>query len=133
MYNEQICGIIELASFHVFKPYHIEFVRRVGEIIASAILNAKINYKTKLLLEETQYQAEQMRAQEEEMRQNMEELHATQEEMHRKQQEIEQANNKMQNNEQVLRKTIERSREKEHTMNARIAELEAKLRDAGIE
>lgn len=126
MYNDKISGIIELASFQVFKPYHIEFVRRVGEIIASAILNAQINHKTQLLLEETQHQAEQMRAQEEEMRQNMEELHATQEEMYRKQQEVEIANRKMQSNEEILKKTITKVKDKENELQKLLQESEAR-------
>ncbi len=57
------------------------------ESLASTLISASDNDRTKLLLEESQHRAEEMRAQEEEMRQNMEELNATQEEMHRKEQE----------------------------------------------
>ncbi len=113
MYNEQICGMIELASFQVFEPHHIEFVRRVGEIVASAIMTTQSNEKTQHLLRETQAQSEQMRAQEEEMRQNLEELHATQEEMQRKQQEIEAASAKLTANDAILRKTVDRLKAKE--------------------
>jgi PAS domain S-box-containing protein len=82
--NDQILGIVELASFHKFQKYQIEFIEKLGESIASTIANAKVNERTKKLLEESQEQSEQMRAQEEEMRQNMEELHATQEDLQRK-------------------------------------------------
>lgn len=116
-YNENICGIIELASFSVFQPHHIEFVRRVGEIIASAILTAQNNEKTQLLLRETQVQAEQMRAQEEEMRQNLEELTATQEEMQRRQEDMERSNKKMLNNELILKKMVEKLRTKEQEVH----------------
>lgn len=119
-YNELVCGMIELASFEVFQPYHIEFVRRVGEIIASAILTAQSNEKTQLLLRETQQQAEQMRAQEEEMRQNLEELNATQEEMQRRQADIESSNQRMKDNEIVLKKMIEQFKEKEADYLAKI-------------
>ena len=112
-YNQNICGIIELASFNVFQPHHIEFVRRVGEIIASAILTAQSQEKTQLLLIETQQQAEQMRAQEEEMRQNVEELNATQEEMQRRQAEIEGSNQRMKSNELILKKMLEKLQDKE--------------------
>ncbi len=123
-YNEQICGMIELASFKTFQPFHIEFVGRVGEIIASAILSVKINEKTQKLLRETQEQAEQMRAQEEEMRQNMEELHATQEEMQRKQKEIEIANQRMIANEEIFRKNMEKLKDKETALNKLLEESE---------
>jgi hypothetical protein len=81
--NEDVFGVIELASFSILKKYQIDFLIKLGENIASTVSNAKITIRTKKLLEESQMQAEQMRNQEEEMRQNMEELHATQEEMKR--------------------------------------------------
>ncbi|TAH19943.1 MAG: GAF domain-containing protein [Cytophagales bacterium] len=122
-YNENICGIIELASFNTFQPYHIEFVRRVGEIVASAILTSQNNEKTQELLRETQHQSEQMRAQEEEMRQNLEELNATQEEMQRRQTEMELTNIKMKNNEEVLKKLVIKMQSKEQENKQQKEEL----------
>lgn len=81
--NDQIFGVVEIASFGSFKDYEIEFVKRIAESIASTISAVKINARTQRLLSESQQMTEEMRAQEEEMRQNMEELQATQEEMQR--------------------------------------------------
>jgi GAF domain-containing protein len=85
--NDRVEGIIELASFTKFDDHQISFIEKVGENIASYIQNVRINEKTRLLLNESQQQAEILRAQEEEMRQNLEELAATQEEIHRKENE----------------------------------------------
>lgn len=87
--NDQIFGVVELASFGTFQDFEIDFVKKIAESIASTISSVKVNARTQRLLEESQEMTEQMRAQEEEMRQNMEELQATQEEMQRGQSESE--------------------------------------------
>ncbi len=87
--NEDVYGIVEIASFRDILPYQQEFVEKVGENIASTILSAKISERTRYLLEATREQTDALRAQEEELRQNMEELQTTQEEMRRVNRELE--------------------------------------------
>ena len=86
--NEQVEGVLELASFQEFDPHQIRFVQTLGETIAATIHAMRGSIQTKQLLAESQQQAEEMRAQEEEMRQNMEELQATQDDMARVQAEM---------------------------------------------
>ncbi len=87
--EEEILGLVELASFKDYEPHQIDFLHALAENIGATIFNTRNNNKTRKLLEESQQQTEQMRAQEEEMRQNQEEWQATQEELARQKQESE--------------------------------------------
>lgn len=87
IYNDEVIGVIELASFCTLERHEIELVERAAGSIAAALAKVKINAETRRLYEQSQQQAEELRAQEEEMRQNMEELLAIQEEQQRKEKE----------------------------------------------
>lgn len=86
--NDEIFGVIEMASFHVFQEHEIGFVEKTAESIALTISTVRTNMQTAKLLRETQIQAEKMSQQEEELRQNLEEMQATQEESERREVEM---------------------------------------------
>ena len=85
--NDDVFGIMELASFQNLEDYKINFVEKVAESIASTISTVKINERTNNLLNQSKVQAEELASKEEEMRHNMEELQATQEEAARRENE----------------------------------------------
>lgn len=89
MSNEEITGVMELASFHAFNEGQIEYLKKASEAIAASLISVKTTERIKGLLNDSQQRTEELRAQEEEMRQNMEELSATQEEMSRSNAEVE--------------------------------------------
>jgi len=78
-FEENVLGVLEIASFNLLERYQIDFVERVAESIASAVSITKINERTSKLLERSNIEAEQRSLKEEELRQNLEELQATQE------------------------------------------------------
>ena len=80
IWNDQVFGIIEMASFKHLEEYKIQFVQRVAENIATTISTMESNLKTEKLLQETRAQADQLVKQEEQMRQSMEDLKQAQEE-----------------------------------------------------
>lgn len=134
--EEDVLGVIEIATFGKFEDYQVKFVEEASLSIASTLKSTETNKRTKELLEKTQQQAEEMSAQEEEMRQNMEELQATQEESTRKADEYERQLNEAQQKEERLQKELEEARQKSKENKEeldkalkRIKELEAKLKN----
>jgi PAS domain S-box-containing protein len=103
--NDKMCGVVELASFHVFAEYQVSFIQKISENIASTIFNYRTTDMTRHLLEQAQQQAEELRATEEEMRQNLEELSSTQEELNRQFAQSEVIKREMQARELVLNYT----------------------------
>jgi len=80
VWNDQVFGIIEIASLNRLETYKIQFVQRVAENIATTISTMESNLRTEQLLKETRAQADQLLVQEEQVRQNMEALKLAQEE-----------------------------------------------------
>ncbi len=78
-FEDDILGIVELASFKEFQDFEIKFVEEVAQSIASTLLTAKINNRTEQLLNESRKQSEELALQEVEARQNIEEMRSAQE------------------------------------------------------
>lgn len=67
--NEEVFGVIEIASFNEFEDYQVKFVERLAETTASTINTVKVNEQTKVLLEQSQESSEKMRTKEDNMEQ----------------------------------------------------------------
>jgi len=78
--DDQVLGVLELASFNVFQDFEIKFVERIASSIATTIANVRVAEETSKLLALSKEQTEKMKDQEDMMKQNIEELEATQEE-----------------------------------------------------
>jgi putative methionine-R-sulfoxide reductase with GAF domain len=111
--NQEVFGVIELASLGTFAPYQVAFVESISENIAATLANVQNAERNRQMLHEAQVMTEQLRSQEEEMRQNMEELMATQDEMARKQVELVDKQKKLEANEQIMKRAYEKMREQE--------------------
>ncbi|MCU0393360.1 MAG: GAF domain-containing protein [Thermoflexibacter sp.] len=127
--NEKVFGVVELTSFEQFEPYQLEFLEKVAENIAATISSFRNTEIMSKLLRESQEQSEMLRSQEEEMRQNFEELLTTQEQMKRKQEEVEITNRKLQANEMILKKAMEKTKEQSQELQKVNEELAQKQID----
>ncbi|HPW66260.1 MAG TPA: PAS domain S-box protein [Salinivirgaceae bacterium] len=87
--NDDILGVVEIASFNPIVEHEIEFIEKACYGLASTIAARQVSERTNRLLEQTKIQTEELTQKEEEMRQNMEELIATQEEFAKRDAEIE--------------------------------------------
>lgn len=65
--NDEVFGVIEIASFNKFSEYQIKFVERLAETTASTINTVKVNEQTKKLLKQSQEASEIMKHKEDEM------------------------------------------------------------------
>ena len=74
MLNERVYGVLEIASFKIFRKLDEELIQKFAEQFASAIANGQINKNTEDLLRESQLKTETMRVREEEMNNYIDEL-----------------------------------------------------------
>ncbi len=93
--EDEVLGVLELASFNDFRPHEVEFLEKVAESIAASLITVRLHQQTSQYLERFRQQAEEMKAQDEELRQNIEELQATHEQMERLKLEETERNEKM--------------------------------------
>jgi PAS domain S-box-containing protein len=77
--QEDVLGIIELASFKTIRDFEAGFVESIAESTAITLSSLRSNIRTASLLKESQSQAEALAEQEEKMRHSMEQLKHTQE------------------------------------------------------
>ncbi len=82
-FQENIQGVLEVASFKKFERYEKEFLESVSEKIATSLNSVKSKFRTNQLLKDAQVLNEQLKSQEEEMKVNMEMMAQTQSEIAR--------------------------------------------------
>lgn len=72
--NEEIFGVVEIASFKNIEDYQVKFVEDLSESIASTLSSVKMAMNTKTLLDKAEEANKEMRSKEEQMEEIQDEL-----------------------------------------------------------
>ncbi|MFN3316024.1 MAG: GAF domain-containing protein, partial [Raineya sp.] len=80
-YNDEVIGVMELASFEDFQPHQIDFLKSIAEVTASTIITVYSNDATRMLLVDMQSKTQSIQEKEEQLRQNTIQLTSAQEEL----------------------------------------------------
>lgn len=72
--DQQVMGVMELASLGEMPSHQIEFIRQLADALATTLAKVKANLQTRKLFEQTKKQAEALASQEKVYRENMVQL-----------------------------------------------------------
>lgn len=114
--NDNILGVLEIASFNIFKDFEIEFIEKIAESIAASISSIKVNEQTSFLLEQSRNQTEELGKEQSERQQIIRELQSAQEQALLREQE--------------LKNTLKEIEEKNENLNEKDSTLKFKIGEA---
>ncbi len=131
IHNDEIEGVIELASVHPFNDAAQKLISTASVSIAIALQTAKSRARLQELLEETQAQAEELQAQHSEMEHlnteleaQTQRLQASEEELRVQQEELQQANAELEERTRLLEEKNQEIAERNQDIQKKAAELE---------
>ena len=79
--EDEVYGVIELASLRKFNDLQINFLKELSEVIARTIHNIRVNEQTRLLFEESEKMRSELSIQKQQLIENAEKMIQTQDEL----------------------------------------------------
>ncbi len=139
VYENDLKGVIELGRVREFDQLTMDLLTAAADAIAVALNTAESNDRTRILLVQTQEQAERLQLQQEELQQNNEELEeqaqslkATEEELRAQQEELQQTNEELEERTQLLESQRTEITKKNSTLEKAQADLQRQTEDLAI-
>jgi len=133
LYEDQVKGVIELASLQLFTTVQIEFINQVMMNISIAVNTAESRSRMQSLLRQSESQADELReqtekmeAQQNELQQTNEELQSQSEELQTQQEELRQINEEL---EQRTRE-LEQQKDEIQTKNTALETSQVEMKKA---
>jgi signal transduction histidine kinase/DNA-binding response OmpR family regulator len=132
LYENELKGVIELATLTTFTTTHLEFLQQVLPLIAIAVNTAQSRTQMQELLQQTQAQAKELQTQQAELQQTNEELQSQAEELQAQQDELRRTNDALETRSQELQRQQNAIREKNLELEQAKAIVQAKAEELEV-
>jgi len=125
LFEDQVLGVIELASFRPFSEVHRQFLDQLMETIGVVLSTIIANMRTEQLLQQSQQLAHELQSQ-------SEELQTQQDELKRSNQELEEQAQSLKASEELLQTQQEELRQTNDELQDKAAQLAQQNRDIEV-
>ncbi|MBA4058304.1 MAG: histidine kinase, partial [Marivirga sp.] len=129
LYENDVKGVVEIASAREFTALDMQFLQMAGDNIAIAIHAAQSRDRLRQLLEETQRQAEELEVQQEELRQSNEELQSKTDMLERSEAELKTQQEELQQTNEELEEKANLLEDQKQIMENAKMQIETKARE----
>jgi signal transduction histidine kinase/CheY-like chemotaxis protein/HAMP domain-containing protein len=129
LFEEQVLGVIELASLKSYSQAHRTFLQQLMETLGVVLNTIMANMRTEELLQQSQSLTQELQTQSEELQRRQDELQHRQEELKRSNAELEQQAQSLKASEELLQS----QREKLQSANEELQEKAALLEERNLD
>ncbi len=129
LFEEQVLGVIELASLKPHSEIHRTFLEQLMETLGVVLNTIMANMRTEELLQQSQSLTQELQTQSEELQRRQEELQRRQEELKRSNTELEQQAQSLKASEELLQSQQDKLQGANEELQEKAALLEERNRD----
>ncbi len=138
LFEDQVLGVIELASFDPFSEIHLTFLEQLMETIGVVLNTLIANLRTEELLQQSQSLTQELQSQSEELQSRQDELKQSNAELEEQAQSLKASEELLQQQQEELQQTNEELQEKAALLERQNRDIEIKNREielarAGLE
>jgi HAMP domain-containing protein/signal transduction histidine kinase/CheY-like chemotaxis protein len=128
-FEEQVLGVIELASVQEFTEVHLQFLEQLMETIGVVLSTIIANTRTEQLLAQSQSLTQELQSQSEELQTQQEELRRSNEELEEQAKSLKASEELLQQQQEELQQTNEELQEKASLLQQQNRDIEIKNRE----